>query len=110
MRIKKGKYGARVDRNTAAAMVVVIVKEVMDAFNVDYELSSMLEGEHMKGSLHFVGLAWDWSIRSRISRAVGEDIHLRLMDNLGDDFDVAYTQTKKLYHVEFQPKRSMGKL
>lgn len=111
MRIKKGKYGARVDRVTAAVMVVVIVKEVMDEMDLDYELTSQLEGEHMPGSLHFVGLAWDWTVRSSIIvPSVGLALRDTLKKRLADDFDVVWKKNKKQLHIEFQPKRSLGKL
>ena len=82
----------------------------MDYHVLTYEMSSALEGEHMPGSLHFVGLAYDWTVREEITELIGADIRQRVKDNLGDDFDVLWDQEDRRLHVEFQPKRSYGRL
>ena len=109
-RIKIGRFGARVSPLAAIAAMFIVVKEVMDFHGLDYEMSSALEGEHMPGSLHFVGLAYDWTVRENITDLIGNDILQRVKENLGDDFDVIWKQDVRRLHVEFQPKRSFGRL
>lgn len=114
LRIKKGRWGARVDPVTARTLFFLILKEVMDKYQVKiYEVSGGLEGEHDPGSLHFVGLAWDISIRSPGPVIVDrwDRMFKELKFNLGDDFDVvSYYPGSLRLHGEFQPKRSFGKL
>lgn len=109
-RIKGGPYGARLSPLAAIAAMFIVVKEVMDFHGLSYEMSSALEGEHMPGSLHFVGLAYDWTVREDITDLIGADIQQRCKENLGDDFDVIWKQVHRRLHIEFQPKRSFGRL
>ncbi len=109
-RIKSGPYGARLSPLAAIAAMFIVVKEVMDYHGLDYEMSSAMEGEHMPGSLHFVGMAYDWTVREEITELIGNDISRRVKENLGDDFDIIWKQSSRRLHIEFQPKRSFGRL
>jgi len=94
----------------AIAFMGIIIKEVMDESGAEYEISSGIEGEHQRGSLHFIGHAVDVSIRNRLDRPVLEDIFLKLDDRLGDDFDVVPDYSHPKFHIEYQPKTSFGRL
>jgi hypothetical protein len=112
LKIKDGLFGARLTPFSAAAAVFMIVDEAMtfEGFGGDYELTSGIEGEHVPGSIHFFGLAWDYTIRKTVIGDRAERMRSRAAENLGDDFDVIYNAEKRRLHVEFQPKRSYGRL
>jgi len=87
-----------------------VCKEAIEEAEFEYEISSGLEGEHMSGSLHFIGNACDWAIRSHIHTHQGFSLALKCNDQLGDDFDILWNEEKKVLHSEWQPKHSYGKL
>lgn len=87
-----------------------VCKQVIEEAGFDYEISSGLEGEHMIGSLHYIGDACDWAIRSTINTYQGNQIALRCNDQLNEDFDILWNDQKKVLHSEWQPKHSYGKL
>lgn len=63
--------------------------------------TSLCDGKHRRGSLHYVGLAID--IRSRNITKRGQKACLKkLKVSLGAEFDVILHPTH--YHVEYQPK------
>ena len=110
IRIKKGSYGARLAEMMAIWAMMDCCKDAIEEMGLDYEVSSGLEGEHMIGSLHFIGHACDWAIRSQIFGSQGQTLADRCNDHLGDDFDILWNQEKKVLHSEWQPKHSYGKL
>ena len=85
-------------------------KEAIEEAGFDYEISSGIEGEHMVGSLHYIGNAVDWAIRSLVVGNQGTSMANRIADRLGDDFDIIWNEQKKVLHSEWQPKESYGKL
>ncbi len=110
IRVKKGPYGARLERTMAIWCMMSVCKEAIEEVGFDYEISSGLEGEHMAGSLHFIGNACDWAIRSLVLGNQGPSLADRCSDRLGDDFDIIWNEQKKILHSEWQPKHSFGKL
>jgi len=122
LKIKKGRYGTRLDPVTAKVVAFMIVDQAMEKEGLVYEVSSGLEGEHMPGSLHYIGNAWDWTVRSwvsitiergSLSGTIGARLKRMVADvrnRVGDDFDVVWKPTKKRLHLEFQPKKSFGRL
>lgn len=111
LKIKKGRYGARLDPMTAKVVAFMVVDQAMENQGLEYELTSGAEGEHMPGSLHFVFLAWDWTVRTRSPlRTQLDKMVADVKDRLGDDFDVVWKAKAKRLHVEFQPKKSFGRL
>lgn len=71
----------------------------------DPELTSVMNGEHMPGSLHYVGQACDLSIKNIESNNL-EQLKDDLKYRLGPDFDVILSSDH--IHIEFQPKKSYG--
>ncbi len=110
VRIKKGAYGARLGREMAIWCMMSVCKDALEEAGFDYEISSGIEGEHMAGSLHYIGNACDWAVRGHIHTEEGDSLAVRCSDFLGQDFDVIWNQEKKVLHSEWQPKTSFGKL
>jgi hypothetical protein len=110
VRIKKGPYGARLERTMAIWAMMDVCKQAIEQMGFDYEISSGIEGEHMIASLHWIGNACDWAIRSPVFGNQGSSLALRCNDHLGDDFDILWNDQKKILHSEWQPKTSYGKL
>ena len=108
IRIKKGPYGARLGREMAIWAMMDACKEAIEDAGFDYEISSGLEGEHMIASLHYIGNAVDWAIRSPVYGNQGPTLAQRCCDHLGDDFDIIWNDG--VLHSEWQPKNSLGKL
>lgn len=64
-------------------------------------VTSVSDGEHMKGSLHYKGCAADFRIKQLSKNALARLPGL-CRARLGDDFDVVLEQTH--LHVEWDPK------
>lgn len=109
LRIKDGKYGARLTEIQAIVCMVLVVDQVLTERGIRYELSSGLEGEHMRASLHFVGHANDWKLFN-VSKEVGADVRQEIGQRLGQDFDVLFDPDKSVIHVEWQPKTPIGRI
>jgi len=80
-----------------------IVEDVFHKAGEEVVLTSVIDGKHSRGSLHYTGSAAD--IRTR---DIPPEIQIKLVDmckeNLGPDFDII----KEYHHIhlEFQPKAS----
>lgn len=76
-------------------------REVYRDLGVDLIITSVLDGKHMKTSLHYKGLAVDLRIRhlSKANQGIAAQ-RLRLM--LGPEYDVVLEETH--IHVEHDPK------
>tara|TARA_R110000782_G_scaffold218156_1_gene305533 strand:+ start:517 stop:840 length:324 start_codon:yes stop_codon:yes gene_type:complete len=71
----------------------------------DMVVTSIVDGKHSYGSLHYVGYAADiriWAIESDGLAEFTEG----LAEELGEEFDV--TLEKDHIHIEFQPKTTRG--
>ena len=80
-------------------LALVIAERVFSTHAQVLVVTSVVDGEHMRGSLHYVGSAVD--LRNPESRA---DILVReLAASLGSNYDVV-PETHHI-HIEFQPKR-----
>lgn len=110
LQIKGGAYGARLSEAAALAAMMIIVDQAMTKLELTYELSSGIEGAHMIGSLHFIGHALDFTVRSTIQPKQSALLLADVKARLADDFDVTWTKAKALLHVEWQPKKPIGKL
>lgn len=60
-------------------------------------VTSVMDGQHMVGSLHYVGCAFDF-----VHRDMNEFRAKMLAERLGPQFDVVFEDDH--IHVEFQPK------
>lgn len=100
------KKGVKLHPAIAMAVVVVAVNEIMTEYETDCVITSGIEGEHSRGSLHYVGLAIDFRGNSVVP-AVRQAIIKELRDALGDDFDVIESNHGAI-HIEYQPKTAGG--
>lgn len=79
----------------------IVVASVYERLGYDCVVTSVNDGSHSRGSLHYVGMAMDFRIRH-----VPEEQHQQLRDlideSLGPQYDVVLESTH--IHVEYQPK------
>ena len=61
-------------------------------------LTSVIDGEHMRASIHYTGGAIDIRAPDSSAESIRNEIH----EALGDDFDVVLEGTH--IHIEWQPK------
>ncbi|MEE9366971.1 MAG: hypothetical protein V3W44_09815, partial [Dehalococcoidales bacterium] len=109
LKIKSGRYGARLSEIQAICAMMMVVNEVLKDLGIGYELSSGIEGEHMIKSLHPCGHALDFALRHNIN-GLGKAARDAINERLGEDFDVTYNIKKRVIHAEWQMKRPLGKL
>ncbi len=64
-------------------------------------ITSVVDGKHSRGSLHYPGAAFDVRTRDRSAASIKRFV-ARLRRRLTDEFDVVVESTH--VHVEFQPK------
>jgi len=98
MKLKKGvKCG-----QFARAVMITVANDVYKDYGKELVITSMAEGRHSYGSIHFSENAIDTRTRyfdDFTKLAVADDIRTRL----GDDFDVVVENNH--LHIEYQPKR-----
>jgi hypothetical protein len=79
-------------------LALSIAQAVYAVHGSEFAITSVVEGEHMRASLHYTGCAADLRVP-----AIGSDtLVARLKTALGDDYDVVLESNH--IHVEFQPK------
>jgi hypothetical protein len=99
MRIKPGVI---LDKLQSPMLRVLLATNV--AFSrqgSEVTITSALDGEHMKGSLHYKGLALDFRTQG-LPLFIQNKIVKEINSELGDDFDVVLEKTH--LHIEFDPK------
>ena len=111
LRIKAGRYGARLSEIQAICAMMTISDQVLTEAGLEYELTSAIEGKHMPGLLHYPGHALDKTVRrKRLGFTMGERLRAIMSSRLGDDFDVTFNVRKNQFHMEWQMKRPLGRL
>jgi hypothetical protein len=97
-----GARFASVDQAMAAADLVV--SNVFLTNDYACRLTSGVEGEHQRNSLHYGGAARDYGFRDvpAYDRLVIRDAASTF---LGPDFDVVMSDSANCLHVEWQPGR-----
>ena len=95
------KEGVRIHGLSAEIIVGLLIADVVfTRHESPLVVTSAIEGQHMNGSLHYIGHAIDVRLpRKEIVSTVMAELILRL----GDDFDVVEEDTH--IHIEFQPKK-----
>ena len=68
----------------------------------DIVITSVTEGKHSRGSLHYIGHAFDIRIRDIKNPEDIDSLVMTIREHLTDEFDVVLEATH--IHVEFQPK------
>ena len=89
--------------------VMLVAVGVYDRHARDCVVTSVTEGKHRKGSLHYVGSAVDLRTRHLPGGASGSDAQAvgdQLRAALGPDFDVIVE--KNHVHIEHQPKTGLN--
>lgn len=80
----------------------MIVASVYEAFGYrPCRVTSGRDGEHKKGSLHYVGRALDFGFWN-VPQSERANFAAAIRAALGEDFDVVMEENH--YHVEFDPK------
>ena len=95
------KPGVKLHPSTIWAVAMPIVFEVYRDYGEAPVITSGTDGRHMEGSLHYLGLAFDFR-----TRHVQPDDRMALTASLqaalGDDFDVILEHDH--IHVEYDPE------
>jgi hypothetical protein len=92
------KQGVRGRLNPQARKCLGRIAKVYDSYGEDLFVTSVEEGNHGDGSLHYCGDAFDF----RYSNAIAGPSHEEVKDAAGKDFDVVSEKTH--IHVEYDPK------
>lgn len=79
-------------------LALTIAQAIYEDYGYPMLITSLLDGEHMRASLHYVGAAGDLRLPSG---DVGQIVD-SLRGALGDNYDVVL-ETDHI-HIEFQPK------
>jgi hypothetical protein len=103
MLVKTGE-GAAVVKGMRAPLIRVlpIISSVFEIHNYYCMLTEGTGGKHMKGSLHYKGLAGDFRTRHIVNENEIDDIVEMLKEALGNDYDVIKEKTH--IHIEYDPK------
>lgn len=96
IRLKKGVRLHGIMPEIVFAMVVVDQHYEKNGENL--QITSVLDGKHMRASIHYIGGAFDASLPKMSPEAT---VH-RIAHALGPDYDVVLE--KDHIHVEWQPK------
>lgn len=102
------KPGVRFDKFHPSGVAVIVAAEVVwrRLWLGEPTITSGTDGEHMNGSLHYEGRAWDLRSRSNGGTwhppGVRAEVVRLLREQLGPDFDVI--DEGNHYHVEHDPK------
>ena len=92
-----------------ALLAVIVANDVCRDHSYDCQLSGGIEGIHSRTSLHYAGLAFDFTVGGIPNGAIAlveyQRITNKLATALGPDYDVLLETTRLHIHVEYQPKR-----
>ena len=102
MRLKYGVSVAGVRPEIVLAMQVA--ESVLRELGEELVVTSCLDGQHGRNSLHYVGLAFD--LRTRDLKVDPSEVTARLREALGPQFDIVLEPTH--IHVECQPEELHG--
>lgn len=84
-------------------VAMMVAASVYQKYGFDFTVTSVTEGKHGRGSLHYPGLAFDSRMRNVPDHSQRLAIRDAIRDALGPQFDVVLEATPHL-HIEFQPK------
>ncbi len=82
-------------------VALMVANHVYASIGKNVVVTSVMDGKHSRGSLHYVGFAFDLRINSLTASEIKIVVHL-LKLHLSSEFDVVLERTH--IHVEFQPK------
>ena len=80
---------------------LLVVNDILEDHQFEFVITSMLDGKHKPGSLHYEGAAFDFRSR-HMTMYMKQLIATEIRDKLGPDFDVIVEYTH--FHVEVDAK------
>jgi len=86
------------------AAIFPIIAGAYQSIGKDAIITSLRDGRHSRGSLHYVGYAVDLRTKHLTTREV-RTVFEQLRRALTTEFDVLCEPTPPHLHIEFQPKR-----
>jgi len=82
-------------------VAMIVIKSIIEKLGVEFVVTAITDGVHMKGSLHYSGYAID--VRTRdIPKSKLPTLLKEVKSALGLDYDCVLEATHM--HVEFDPK------
>ena len=95
--------GIRPESNLA----IQICSSIFMDYGYDMEITSVMDGKHSSGSIHYSGGAFDVGVK-KVPKEKRYHIFRDLRRACGEDFDVLHEfigKPREHYHVEYQPKK-----
>lgn len=86
-------------------LAVMVVNDVLRTHGNSCAITSVSEGVHSKGSLHYKGQAVDFRLAMKgtpVEQKYNAGLVMLMRDRLTDDYDVVLE--KDHIHIEFDPK------
>jgi hypothetical protein len=83
----------------------LVADQAFGEYGHDAVITSLSEGKHTDGSLHYIGHAVDYRTLG-MSQSLKETIRSNMARRLGREWDVVLSD--KNLHVEWQPKRGVN--
>jgi len=83
------------------ALALFICEQVYRDVDTELVITSVIDGKHALGSLHYTGSAVDLRIRN-LPDGEAERVRDHIAERLGNDFDAVLERDH--IHLEFQPK------
>ena len=98
----KLKPGVRIQGvSTEVAFIMPAIAAAFEKCGCELTITSVIDGKHSRGSLHYSGNAIDLRTRHMHAESISRVVVL-LKDALGDDFDVV--KESNHLHLEYDPK------
>lgn len=95
----KLKKGVRLHGLRPELLLAIIIAEgIYENANESLVITSVIDGKHMRASIHYVGGAVDF----RLPTSNEDRMRQRIAADVGGDFDVVLEKTH--LHIEWQPK------
>jgi len=102
MRLKQGVRTTGVQ--SALLIAMMVADQVCRENAVEFVITSIVDGVHSAGSLHYIGSAFDMRTRNMntiVKQRASDEIRTRL----AEDYDVVLESDH--IHVEWQPKQPL---
>ena len=93
------KQGVLGDLQPVARKGLGRVSRLFETAGLDLNITSLRDGNHMAGSLHYDGLAFDFWYTSAVSRIISI---VMIKESLGSDWDIV--PGNGYVHCEYDPK------
>ncbi len=84
-------------------IAIMVADGIYTSLGYTLVITSAMEGEHSRGSLHYLGCAIDTRIRNFTYKHDATNVVAKLQAALGASFDIVLHKTH--IHIEFHPKK-----